>query len=245
MDFAERGIVLKRSDYGDNNCMLSLFTVRSGIIKTVIYGVKRGKNNSKAASGQFLCYGDYELYGGRGGAASVSSVNIIDAFLPVAESVEKLALCNYMAETVITMLGENNPDMRLFGVFLNCVYALAYRDDDLMKVKSVFEIKLMCAEGYAPELTRCVKCGSDKITAFDTLEGGTVCNECRGASSRGISGGAYKALRYLAACEDRKMLSFRGSDDLIKELGEISERYLLQQCDRGFKSLDYFKAIVG
>lgn len=243
--FSERGIVLRRNDYGENNCMLKLFTMRSGIIDAVIYGVKRGKNNSKAASGQFLCFGDYDLYGGRGGAASVNSVNIIDAFLPVSESIEKLALCNYMAETVITMLGENNPDMRLFGIFLNCVYALAYRGYDIMKVKSVFEVKLMCAEGYMPVIGECVKCGAKNTAAFDARAGGMVCNSCMRETSTRISAGTFKALVYLTGCEDKKMLAFNGSDAMIKELGKISESYLLEQCDRGFKSLDYFKAISG
>lgn len=242
-DFSERGIVLKRSDYGENNCMLSIFTKDSGIVKAVIYGVKRGKNNSKAASGQFLCYGDYDLYGGRGGAASVNGVNIIDAFLPVSNDISKLALCAYMAETVITMLGENNPDERLFGIFLNCVYALAYRDDDIMKVKSAFELKLMCAEGYTPVMGSCVKCGSEEITSFDSRGGGMVCASCAGGTSRRISAATYRALYYLISCPDKKMLSFNGNDKLISEIGTISESYLLEQCDRGFKSLDYFKAV--
>ncbi len=242
-DFSQRGIVLRRSDYGENNCMLTVFTRDSGIIKAVIYGVKRGKNNSKAASGQFLCYGDYDLFGGRDGAGSVNGVNIIDAFLPISESISKLALCNYMAETVITLLGENNPDARLFNIFLNCVYALAYRDDDIMKVKSVFEIKLMCAEGMMPMLGKCVNCGNDDIRFFDARQGGMVCSACASHGVRRLSNAVYRALVYLTQCEDRKMLSFNANDILINELGKISEEYLLKQSGRDFKSLDYFKSV--
>lgn len=241
--FSQKGIVLRRSDYGENNCILTIFTPDSGIIKAVIYGVKRGKNNSKAASGQFLCYGDYDIFGGKGGAGSVNSVNIIDAFLPVSESVAKLALCNYMAESVIAILGENNPDERLFNIFLNCVYALAYRDDDIMKVKAVFEIKLMCAEGFMPVMDECAVCGSGELYAFDAERGGMVCRTCRKGSSRRISNMAYKALMYIASCPDRKMLSFNANEILIEELGKVSEEYLLKQSDRDFKSLDYFKVV--
>ena len=242
-DFSERGIVLKRSDYGENNCMLNIFTKKSGIIKAVVYGVKRGKNNSKAASAQFLCYGDYDLYAGRGDAASVNNVNIIDSFLPVSNDIAKLALCAYMAEAVMTILGENNPDERLLGIFLNSVYALAYRDDDIMKVKSAFEIKLMCAEGYAPEMGSCVKCGSEEIAAFDAREGGMVCQECMKDTSKRISASTYRALYYLINCHDKRMLSFNGNDTLIKDIEEISESYLLEQSDSRFRTLDYFKAL--
>lgn len=241
--FSQKGIVLRRNDYGENNCILTIFTREHGIVKAVIYGVKRGKNNSKAASGQFLCYGDYDLFGGRGGTGSVNSVNIIDAFLPISESIPKLALCNYMAETVITLLGENNPDERLFNILLNCIYALAYRDENIIKVKSVFEIKLMCAEGMSPFLEACVNCGNSDIRFFDAYQGGMVCSDCASHGVHRLSNAVYKALVYLTGCEDRKMLSFNANDILLNELGKISEEYLLKQSDRNFKSLEYFKSV--
>lgn len=239
----ERGIVIKRSDYGDNNCILKLFTRESGIISAVIYGIKRGKNNGKAASGQFLCYGDYELYFGKGNMASVDNVDIIDAFLAVSNDIAKLALSAYMAETVMTYLGENNPDERLYGIFLNCIYALAHRDDSIDKIKSVFELKLMCAEGLSPMLNRCACCGSNEIEAFDAEAGGMVCRSCMKGSSVKISAAVYKALYFLVYGEDKKMLSFSGNDILLRELGKISESYLLKQSDREFKTLGYFKAM--
>lgn len=241
-NFTKKGIVLKRSDYGDNNCILSLFTKESGIVKAVIYGVKRKKINAKTAAGQFLCYGDYELYQSSD-IASVNSVNITDAFLTVTSSIAKLSLCAYMAETVIAILGENVPDERLFNIFLNCVYALAYRDDSIAKVKSVFEMKLMCAEGYAPEMRSCVVCGSEEIEAFDTMRGGMVCAGCMRRTSVKISAAVYKMLYYITHCPDKKMLSFTGSDVSVNQLGKITERYLLDQSDREFRTLDYFKAV--
>ena len=243
-DIRTRGIVIKRSDYGDNNCILSIFTPDRGIVKAAVYGVKRGRNTSKAASGQFLCYGDYYLYQGRGDVASVNSVDIIDAFLPVSQSIAKLALCNYMAEAVWCMLGENNADERLFGIFMNCVYALAYRDDSMEKIKTVFELKLMCAEGYMPVTDSCVICGAgDNLHRFSASAGGVLCPSCRSADSVRIGAAEMAALRYITGCADKKMLSFNSDKELIEKVGKISENYLTVQTDRKFSSLDYYKAV--
>lgn len=243
-DIRTRGIVIKRSDYGDNNCILSIFTPDRGIIKAVIYGVKRGRNKSKAASGQFLCYGEYYLYQGKGDIASVNSVNIIDAFLPISQSIAKLALCNYMADTVWRMLGENNADERLFGIFMNSIYALAYRDDDMEKVKMVFELKLMCAEGYMPVIDSCVICGSrDNICRFSAEAGGVVCSSCSSSDGIAIGEGELAALRYITGCADRRMLAFNSDKALIERVGRLSEKYLLVQTDTKFSSLDYYKAV--
>lgn len=235
-----KGVIIKQHDYGEGHRIVSIFAEGFGIIKAVIYGAKKGKSG-KAASSQFLCFGEFELVGG-GDIMTLKSVDVSDSFFPISEDIEKLALCSYFADITYAMLGECNGDDRLLRVLLNTLYALAYRDEDIMKIKSVYEIKLMSIEGYAPRTYGCGVCGSAAY-AFDLAKGCTVCRNCMGYDSIKLSEGVYKALRYIADGEDRKMLSFTGNDELYKRLGELSERYLLMHIDKKFPSLDYFKSI--
>lgn len=237
--FKERGIIIKQNDYGEGHRMLSIFTASRGIIKAVSYGAKRQKSKSAAAS-QFLCCGEFELYASNRDAASINSINAAESFSPVSEDIEKLALCTYFADITYAMLGEGNPDERLLKTFLNVVYALAYRDEPLDKVKAVYELRLMTLEGYMPNIGAC-GCGSRDICAFDFDKGSTVCAKCRGKNSAVLSPGVYKAMAYITRAEDKRILSFTGSAALFKELGAASERYLLTHTERSFKSLDYYK----
>lgn len=237
----ENGLIIKQNDYGEGHRMLSIFTDGRGIIKAVSYGAKRQKTKA-AASSQFLCYGEFELYVSNRGAASVNSVNVAEAFQPIAEDIVKLALCTYLADITYALIGEENPDERLLKTLLNTVYALAYRGEPPEKIKAVYELRLMTLEGYMPNLGAC-GCGSRDIKAFDLDKGSMVCASCRGKNSLTISPGVYRAMHYITTAEDKRIFSFTGSAALFAELGAVTEKYLLTHTERSYKSLDYYKKI--
>ena len=239
-----RGIIIKQSDYGEGHRMLSIFTGEYGIVKAVSYGVKKSKSKVSASS-QFLCYADFNLYkGANKDIMTINSIDTIDAFYPVSEDIKKLSLCVYLADITYSLLGSDNPDERILHLFLNSVYALAYRNESMEKVKTVYEMKLMCAGGYMPSLSGCASCGRADGFAFDLLKGGMVCKECGGKYIVKMNKTLYRALDYIISCDDKKMLAFNASDDILKAMGKLSEQYIALQTDRNFTSLDYYKAML-
>lgn len=239
-----RGIIIKQSDYGEGHRMLSVFTEEYGIIKAVSYGVKKTKSKV-AASSQFLCYGDFEFYkSANKDVMTVNSIDTIDGFYPVSEDIKKLSLCVYLADITYSILGTNNPDSRMLHIFLNTVYALAYREEDIAKVKAVYEMKLMCVGGYAPSIHSCASCGSYEVFAFDLLKGGMVCRECGGKYIIRMDKNLYKVLDFVTSVEDKKMLSFNVSEEIVESFGKLTEQYVSLQLDKKFQSLDYYKAML-
>lgn len=239
-----RGIIIKQSDYGEGHRMLSIFTEEYGIIKAVSYGVKKSKSKASASS-QFLCYGDFDLYkNDNKDIMTVNNIDIADGFYPVSEDIKKLSLCVYLADITYSILGMNNPDSRILHIFLNSIYALAYRNERLNKIKAVYEFKLMCAGGYMPALDACVSCGRGEVSAFDLLKGGMVCRECGGKYIVRIDKAMSLALSYISSCEDKKMLAFTASNELTERLGKLTEQYILLQLDHVFQSLDYYKTML-
>ena len=237
-----RGVIIKQSDYGEGHRMLWIFTEDYGIVKAVSYGAKKVKSKA-AASTQFLCYGDFELYAPNRDVATVNSISVIDGFEKIGEDIVKLALCTYFADLVYSLLGVNNPDNRLLHIFLNAVYALAHRNENIQKVKAVYELKLMSAGGYMPNLEKCT-CSSEAVYGFDVAKGSVVCRSCAGVEVMPINEQVYKAMAFIVGCEDKRMLSFAGNDTLYKVLGGISERYVLVHTEQKFKSLDYYKIMA-
>ena len=51
-------------------------------------------------------------------------------------------------------------------------------------------------------------------------------------------------MRYITGCDDKKMLAFSASDELLDYLNAVSEMYVSTQLDKNFKSLDYYKTIL-
>lgn len=237
-----RGIIIRQNDYGEGHRMLSIFTEDLGIIKASKFGAKSTKNRDSASS-QFLCYGDFNLYSSNKDIYTINSITAKDCFFPVCEDIKKLSLCNYLADITYTILGMNNPDKRIMSVFLNCVYALSYKNEPCIKVKTVYELKLMSLGGYMPNLNSCF-CSNNTVYGFDINRGSVVCNNCKSQNTLALTKNTYNALLYIVNCEDKKILSFNGNDKLYEALDEISENYVKTHLDKEFKSLDYYKSML-
>lgn len=240
-ELVSRGIILKQNNYGEAHRILSIFTESDGIIKAVRYGV-RGKNTANAAAFQPFCYGDFRLRPSRTDMMTASSADILDGFFPLSEDISKLSLVAYLADITYALLGEGNPDSRILSLFLNIVYAAAYRDEPLIKLKTVYEIKLMSAGGFMPQLASCGICNG-KPEYFCPDKGCVVCYEHRQYGDIPISDSVRSLMYNIAVCPDKKMLSFNVDEGLLSELNTVSERYVITQTDREYKSLKYFYAM--
>lgn len=241
-DLVYRGVIVKVANYGDAHRMLWIFTETDGIIKAVRYGI-RGKKTSNAAAFQLFSYGDFKLRPSRGDIMTAVSAEVRDGFYPISEDIKKLSLSAYISEITHWLLGETNPDKRVLSLLLNELYAIAYRDEDLLKLKSVYELKLMCAGGFMPNLSACAVCGGEPLY-FSCDKGSVVCREHHGNGDIKLNMGVLSLMRYVAGCEDRRMLAFTLKDEgVLADFSSVTEKYLSIQCDRHFDSLDYFYAM--
>lgn len=238
-----RGIILKHTSYGDAHRMLWIFTAECGIIKAVRYGVK-GKKSSNAAAFQLLSYGDFRLRPSNSDIMTAVGAEVKEGFYPISENIQKLALAAYLCDITYGILGEGNPDPRLLSLLLNALYALAYRDEELLKIKCVYEMKMMCAEGYMPNVASCPVCGgASEYFRFGTGE--AVCRMHHSAEDMKLCGASLALMRYLVSCEDKKMLAFETKDnDLYVKMNALTEKYISVQCDRTSKQLAYFYSIL-
>ena len=242
-DLIYRGIIIKQTNYGDAHRMLWIFTQTDGIIKAVRYGV-RGKKTSNAAAFQLFSYADFKLRQSSGDIMTAVSADVIDAFYPLSEDITKLALVSYLADITYGMLGEANPDGSVLSLCLNSVYAAAYRDDSHTKIKTVYELKLMCTSGYMPDIDGCKVCGGQGMY-YSCDSGSLMCRDHHGAGDIKISSDAVALMRYIIRCDDKKMLSFDLNDESpLNELSAVTEKYVCTVCDRTFQSLDYFYSIL-
>lgn len=235
-DLTYRGIILKQNNYGEAHRMLSIFTESDGIIKAVRYGI-RGKKSSNAAAFQVFSYGDFKLRPSRGEVMTAVSADVKDGFYPISEDITKLSLLTYLADITYGLLGESNPDKRILSLFLNIAYAAAYRDELLLKLKAVYELKLMCAGGYMPGI-------NSNEQYFSPEKGCTLSYEKREQGNIKLTPVMSEFMRYIISCPDKKMLSFTVNDDSVfEDLSNLTEKYVSTQCDRDFSSLNYFKAM--
>lgn len=236
-----RGLIAKRTDYGESNCMLTILAENMGVISACAYGV-RSKRSKLRAAAQPLCFCELVLSRKHGDIYRVESAEIIDSFFPICEDFVKLALANYLCE--LTRSAFLDGDGAVLSLLLNSLYVLAYKSAAVSLVKSVFELKIAQFSGYEPMLGACISCGTaDEISAFD-LSGGVKCRACRGVSDLDLDIDLYRSIKYIFEADIKKVFSFTVTADVGERLSRLAEKYILAKSEQNYKSLDYLKKII-
>ena len=142
---------------------------------------------------------------------------------------------------------EDSPGPELLSLCLNALYALSQLNRPQALVKAAFELRAACLAGYTPMLDTCAVCGSPEPDRFHVMGGALQCANCLLSEDSGlrlpIHEGALAAMRYIAACDVKRLFSFQLGDQALKELADITETYLLAQLEQGFFTLDFYKSL--
>ncbi len=221
--------------------MITILTEELGIISAVAYGVRSKKSKLSAAT-QMFCYGEFILSKKNGDIYRIDGADVVDAFFPIAEDLQRLALANYLVDLAHDAYSDG--DKRVLSLLLNTLYGLSYRDVDVNLAKAVYELKLMQYAGYEPNMSSCIACGTNENLSGFSLAGGMLCGKCRDGNTADISLDLYRTMCYILTCDEKKIFSFTITPEIRTKLSELCEKYLLSKSERNYKSLEYFKKII-
>jgi DNA repair protein RecO (recombination protein O) len=240
------GLVLRVTDYNDRDALLTILTRDYGKITAKARGLRR-KNSPLIAPCQLLAYGEFTLFEYRG-MYTVNEARTLELFTPLRRDICKLSLGTYFAQVAEVVSLEDLPNPELLSLVLNCLYVLGQNTVSEAHVKAVFEFRLACLAGYAPELSGCYNCGCDYPDRFDLSAGRLECSRCRSGDSAGIrmpvTPGTLDAMRYIASCDAKRLFSFRVGEETAGNRGAVAESYLSTQLERGFSTLDFYKSLL-
>lgn len=241
-----KGLVLREVRYKEADRILTLLTADEGKITVRARGALR-KGSRMAAASQALCYSEFTLFGNRG-RWTADEGSTVDQFLGLREDIAQLALGTYFAELLDTVCPEEQPAGPALQLALNALYALSRGIYTPEHVKAVFELRLMCLEGFQPEVDVCGVCGRGDMDAvmFSPASGMVHCAGCApGAvgASVALDGESLAAMRHIVRAEARREFSFAIPEGSLERLGRTTELFVRYQLDRNFYSLDYWKSV--
>lgn len=240
-----KALVLRETQYKDNDKLLALLSAEHGLLLARARGVKR--KNSKLRSGcQLLCFSEFTLYENKG-FYSVNEVDAIEMFTGFRNDIELLSLGSYFCQVLETVATENEPAGELLQLGLNCLYALEKLNKPQLLVKAAFELRLLSLIGYRPDLSACNVCGRDDADRLWFRDGTLLCSGCSKlygkGTSRSVSEQVLMAMRYILTCDSKRLLSFSLPDIQLNELADVCETYLLEQLEQGFTTLTFYKRL--
>jgi DNA repair protein RecO (recombination protein O) len=247
MHMATQALVLRETNYKEADKILTLLTADGGKRTVKARGCRR-KGSRLAASAQLLVWSEVTLFEYRD-HYQLSEAATLEEFRGLRRDLDKLALASYFAEVTEAVAQEGLPQPELLSLLLNSLYALDRLDRPLPLVKAAFELRLCCESGYEPLVDACAVCGSPQPEEprLNLSAGVLHCAPCRNGAGEGISmplsPPALAALRYIVLGDPKRLFSFHLSPPALKQLGEVSEAFLLTQLERGFRTLDFYKSL--
>ena len=152
------GLVLREVKYKDSSKILTILTEEEGKITAEARGALRKGSKCSAAS-QVLTWSELTFFENRG-RYTLTEGSVLEDFAALRADLGDYALGCYMAELLEAVSDEDSHSTALLHLGLNALFALSRQLYPAKHIKAVFELRLMCLAGFAPQLDRCTDCGS-------------------------------------------------------------------------------------
>ncbi len=243
--YATEAIVLRRTDFGEADRILTLFTPQKGKLRAVAKGVRR---TTSRLAGHLEPFGRVQVL-----LATGRELDIVTQ----AEARERLDSLRddlwhatgawYCAELVDRFLQDADPHPRLYQLFTQTLLRLEQGAAHPAESRGwlalrYFELHLLDELGYRPALHQCAGCDTPLTpieNGYNAELGGALCPKCARYSQRRISVDALKVLRLLQTSEWEAVPRLRLAPTLQGEIEAILQATLRFHLDRDLKSWNF------
>jgi len=244
--FRVDAVVLRHSDYGEADRLLTLYTRQLGKTRALAKGARKIASR-KAGHIEPFTQVKLQLAKGRD-MLLVTQADTVDAYLPVREDLILTGQASYVLELLdrFTYVDdtENPATYRLLTETLS---RLASNDDPWIVIR-YYEMRLLDYLGFRPQLTQCVNCGRDikaEDQFFSFRAGGVICPSCgRGLPQlKPIAMETLKYLRHFQRSNYRDASRAKPSTDVLKEAESLMQDYFTYLLERELNTPGFLKKI--
>ena len=236
-NYQTEALIIRKTRLGEADRILTLYTPQLGKIQAVAKGVRRPRSKMSGHL-ELLTHSLISLARGRN-IDTVTNTRTITGFLPLKSDLWRGACALYTAELVDKFTADHVENQPLFHLLLDTWLELCRTDNHELVLRS-FELHLLKAVGYRPELGHCVSCGAALKAVgnwFGLMAGGVLCPGCSPKHSLRypVSPQALSVLRTLQ--NDEAVTHQPGINPaLARELEALMSRYLEHLLEREIKS---------
>jgi DNA repair protein RecO (recombination protein O) len=245
--YRTRAIVLQSRDLGEADRIFVVFSTDRGKLSIIAKGARRSKSRL-GPSLDYFSEVDLNLTRGRE-LDVVTGVLSVNQHPNLREDIDAYGHAAHCAELVRDLTEEHQENTRVFDL-LSSSLTLLNDGVDPWHVSRHFELGLLAALGYRPELLHCVQCGAELEAvpnAFSSQYGGMLCTNCAGIdrASLMLSVNAQKYLRTMARSGLASIIALSPSERERHEIGQAMMTYLRYVGERDFASLHVLGAMLG
>lgn len=246
--YKTEAIVLRTMELGEADRVLTVLTPRLGKLRVIAKGVRRPRSR---IGGGLQPFSDVQLVLAVGRTFDVvTSSALEDPHLGLRNDLHSTAAAWYVVELVDRFIEGSGDSHEAFRLLAQALSALDAGDEVARDVVARwFELALLDAMGFRPELARCLECGAEiepEGTGYTPVGGGVVCGSClHGAhGARPISADALKVLRHLQRSPLVGVLRLRLTPGVGREVERLLHATVSAVLERELRSRDFLAEVA-
>ena len=256
--YSTDAIILKRTDLGEADRILTLFTPNKGKFHAIAKGVRR-TISKKAGHLELLSHSQLQIALGRN-LDIVTQAEGRESFLHLRTEIWHMTCGFYLAELVNAFIEDNTKHTDVYQLLLEMLRSLdadataqhqlhvdgatltgqeRVRTSLLLRY---FEIHLLDAIGYEPAFRQCAQCAAElqpEENGFSASLGGALCPQCSRFWARTLSVNALKVLRLLQRSKWGDVPRLRLDAALLFELEVVMHGLIRYHLERDLKSWSF------
>ena len=244
--FRVDAVVLRHSDYGEADRLLTLYTRQLGKTRAIAKGARKIASR-KAGHIEPFTHVRLQLSKGRD-TLIVTQADTVDAFLSLRDDLVLTSQASYVLELLDRFTYEDETEnSAIFHLLTDTLSRLASQLDPWLVIR-YYEIRLLDHLGYRPQLFECANCGREiqpEDQFFSFSAGGVICPRCgRGLPNvHEISMETLKYLRHFQRSGYAEASRARPSLEVQKEAEGLMQGYFTYLLERELNTPGFLKKI--
>ncbi len=243
--FRSEAIILRRTDFGESDRLLTLYSREFGKIQAIAKGARKPQSR-KTGHVELFMRTNFLFAKGRQ-ISIITQAEMVESYNGLRADLIRTTYASYFVELLDRFTVEEDKHSGLYDLLANGLVWLETSHDVLLAAR-YYELRLLSLAGFQPRLFHCVACGEgieEQDQFFSAELGGLLCPDCQFSDRRAkpISSVAVKVMRYLQTRDWKKVSTLNLKRPLQRELETISHYYLTYLLERDLKSVSFLQRL--
>lgn len=245
--YRTEAIVIRRSDFGEADRLLTLFTIDRGKVRAIGKGARKPQSR-KTGHVELFMRGKYLIAEGRD-LDIVTQAEMVEAYPALRDDLLRATYASYAVELLDRFTVDEDPHRDIYELLAAALGWFATMPaDELLLPARYYELRLLSLTGFQPRLFNCLHCGEpvqEEDQAFSVDLGGLLCANCMATDPRArpVSAVSVKVMRYLQTRSWDTVKQLRLRPTVLHEIERIMHDYLIQILERDLKSAGFIRRL--
>jgi DNA repair protein RecO (recombination protein O) len=244
--FRVDAVVLRHSDYGEADRLLTLYTRQLGKTRALAKGARKIASR-KAGHIEPFTHVKLQLAKGRD-MLILTQADTVDAYQPLREDLILTSHASYVLELLDRFTYQDDTEnSAIFRLLTETLSRLASKVDPWLVIR-YYEMRLLDHLGFRPQLFECVNCKREILAEdqfFSFSAGGVICPRC-GQGLRNINPLSVETLKYLRHFQRSNYADAsraRPSPEVRTEAENLMQGYFTYLLERELNTPGFLKSI--